>query len=489
MTDPIMRMAKSFEDVGVRLRRLESADSFKPLVVNVQSKGAVGDGVADDTAAIQASIDIVAAQTTTQGGVVYFPRGVYRVATGLVLPDLNYHSMSFVGEGRRTTRLYADSDTTILTLGVDDGNYNDYVAGTYGVGAYGVSLRIENLSFQGRWVAGGADTSRGIVDWGGGNISLQNVQFSALDYCFWGINSDINSWYDVDALYSNYGIVLERRSDQNQFNVCHFSTCKHALVFRNNTNCHVRNCTFVFNGDPYPDIDVSRDSTALGGDYAATGHHTFSDNWHEIWWAAGPKDSFIDIGITGDGIVGECRIIRPYFLWDNPFVMLWRVRVGQTTGLFIDSPLFTQANFILIPLLWVSDESATPMSQHIVIQAAWSRYGPAEDWVTLEAGSLANVFVVLPEYGTYEAQDDKYAITSSSPPRLVLRLLGDAVAQVDLGTRRLIYGAAAPILGAGTWAIGDIVLNTAPTAGGTIGWVCTAAGDPGTWKTWGAITA
>lgn len=40
----------------------------------------------------------------------------------------------------------------------------------------------------------------------------------------------------------------------------------------------------------------------------------------------------------------------------------------------------------------------------------------------------------------------------------------------------------------GTWAVGDIVFNESPTAGGYIGWVCTTAGTPGTWKTFGAIT-
>lgn len=39
----------------------------------------------------------------------------------------------------------------------------------------------------------------------------------------------------------------------------------------------------------------------------------------------------------------------------------------------------------------------------------------------------------------------------------------------------------------GTWAVGDIVWDTSPTAGGTIGWVCTTAGTPGTWKAFGTI--
>lgn len=42
---------------------------------------------------------------------------------------------------------------------------------------------------------------------------------------------------------------------------------------------------------------------------------------------------------------------------------------------------------------------------------------------------------------------------------------------------------------AGTYRLGDRVWNNAPAASGTIGWVCTAAGTPGTWKTFGAIGA
>lgn len=41
----------------------------------------------------------------------------------------------------------------------------------------------------------------------------------------------------------------------------------------------------------------------------------------------------------------------------------------------------------------------------------------------------------------------------------------------------------------GTWRVGDIVWDSAPAAGGAIGWICTTAGTPGTWKTFGAIAA
>ena len=59
-----------------------------------------------------------------------------------------------------------------------------------------------------------------------------------------------------------------------------------------------------------------------------------------------------------------------------------------------------------------------------------------------------------------------------------------------LGTadgRRVMRSSAAP--SSGTYAVGDIVYHTAPAAGGNIGWVCTTAGTPGTWKTFGDIAA
>lgn len=49
------------------------------------------------------------------------------------------------------------------------------------------------------------------------------------------------------------------------------------------------------------------------------------------------------------------------------------------------------------------------------------------------------------------------------------------------------YGTAAPV--SGTWRKGDRVINTSVAAAGYIGWVCTVAGTPGTWKGYGLIQA
>ena len=52
----------------------------------------------------------------------------------------------------------------------------------------------------------------------------------------------------------------------------------------------------------------------------------------------------------------------------------------------------------------------------------------------------------------------------------------------------LLRTVAATAPASGDYLVGDIVYNSAPVAGGFIGFVCTTAGSPGTWKTFGAIS-
>lgn len=52
---------------------------------------------------------------------------------------------------------------------------------------------------------------------------------------------------------------------------------------------------------------------------------------------------------------------------------------------------------------------------------------------------------------------------------------------------KILSGSAAPTTD--YWKIGSIVYNTAPSAGGNIGWVCVGEGTPGIWKTFGTIAS
>jgi len=69
----------------------------------------------------------------------------------------------------------------------------------------------------------------------------------------------------------------------------------------------------------------------------------------------------------------------------------------------------------------------------------------------------------------------------------VIRALEQELNLLSAG-RLSVRGRAASVPTVGSYAVGDIVFNSAPTAGGTIGWVCTDD-SPLTFKTWGAIAA
>lgn len=80
--------------VGRAIRDI--AAQMSPFTVNVRANGAVGDGVADDTAAIRACI---AALKAFGGGTLYFPQGRYKVST----PDTNLACLWIDFDGVRIT--------------------------------------------------------------------------------------------------------------------------------------------------------------------------------------------------------------------------------------------------------------------------------------------------------------------------------------------------------------------------------------------------
>jgi hypothetical protein len=85
-------------------------------MVSVKDFGAVGDGVTDDTAAIQAAIDSLDTNTdTVTGGIVYFPRGRYLVSATINVRTINAFglaSLKLVGEGLHNTVIQAKSGFT-----------------------------------------------------------------------------------------------------------------------------------------------------------------------------------------------------------------------------------------------------------------------------------------------------------------------------------------------------------------------------------------
>ena len=81
------------------------------LVYNVKDHGAIGNGVADDTAALQAAID---AQPVS-GGVIFLPNGTYKITSALNLRS----NITIYGEGTQATKIKQTSTTANGLRGID----------------------------------------------------------------------------------------------------------------------------------------------------------------------------------------------------------------------------------------------------------------------------------------------------------------------------------------------------------------------------------
>lgn len=95
----------------------ETIEVLTQQVFNVKEStfGTVGDGVTDDTTAIQAAINAAIAAV---GGVVFFPAGTYRITSALNVPRT--YGWAILGSGRETTIIVQDTDNTpIFNLGSD----------------------------------------------------------------------------------------------------------------------------------------------------------------------------------------------------------------------------------------------------------------------------------------------------------------------------------------------------------------------------------
>tara|TARA_R100000773_G_C4218414_1_gene116891 strand:- start:272 stop:2218 length:1947 start_codon:yes stop_codon:yes gene_type:complete len=77
-----------------------TVDSKLKDVISVLDFGAKGDGITDDTAAIQAAIDSIKGTEPTGGGVVRLPKGIYRTNGPLII----YSNVCLMGDG--LTRTY-----------------------------------------------------------------------------------------------------------------------------------------------------------------------------------------------------------------------------------------------------------------------------------------------------------------------------------------------------------------------------------------------
>lgn len=170
--------------------------------VNVLDFGAVGNGIANDTVAIQAAIDY--ADTQTPKPVVHLPAGKYKITASLKLKS----NTSIRGDGPYATIIDAASLPANTSAIRPDFGENP----TYSQRTIGWDLRDFFISGnQASFVTG----SKGVNMGSTGYCYIANVWVYYMDTCFWTTNNGYyNKWENIKA-YGNVGMYLQSDGGAN----------------------------------------------------------------------------------------------------------------------------------------------------------------------------------------------------------------------------------------------------------------------------------
>jgi hypothetical protein len=221
---------------------------------NVQAYGATGNGVTNDTAAIQAAIN--AAGPTNAA--VYFPAGVY-IAVGLVITPITNpstglatHNPSLIGDGSRSSIIKRPPNVNghLLTISFIDQS---------ATAARAAQTRITGLGFDG--TPGTATTGHSIYcpDGPGGSLYgyapwLEDVFLDGSPqyglYC--GNQRNFGYFQRVNGLYSNSNLLNFQNNGDHSFVQCAIgcplTNTQDVVVFNNVFSAKFFGCDFFHNG-------------------------------------------------------------------------------------------------------------------------------------------------------------------------------------------------------------------------------------------------
>jgi hypothetical protein len=477
---------------------------------NVKWFGAKGDGSTDDTTAITRAI-AQALHSSNDHRLVYLPGGEYKVTSTIAIADYGLKIEGVrdrrpvsVSNETGATRINYTGTGELFEIGTDP-SPDPYDNGDYD-GYHGFEMR--NISMK---YTGGTTTALGngngnfgtgtyaIRDWKGGSIRLENVWIENFAYGFWGIQSDLNRFQDVWPRYCNVGIELGPRCDQ--FTGIHIATLYNDtdVILDRCENANFIACKFIQGGSSteFP-IDIGSTYTSRGAEGIV-----FTGCWFEhLGNAYSVIDSFIRIGYLGGSDDNQqtqgVTFYNPHILTNvspttpraNYFMTIGNgthIRVDQMTGRPDNLADLFEYLGATDPQVWlfgpydsgttldmVQTGSGTPDFNKFLYAAGFNQLSSRLGWF----------------YNFREPPDNNkdHRIGADADDTFVVDFVNSSnETKRILISRRLRHGSAAPA--SGTWAQGDIVLDTTPSASGTIGWVCTTGGSPGTWKAWGTIAA
>ena len=396
--------------------------------VNVKDFGATGDGTTDDTAAIQAAINYCT-NLSNRKQTLYFPganaAAVYKITAPLVVNG----RLNVVGDGEFSTVIQAFN----FTAGQYIFDFNNEAADNV---FFGGMRQIRLLSNNG--------LPNGIRMRNTSYWTLKNVEVSglALGIYITGTICFSNFFEQVTGYgISTYTVQMDNFTGGGQY------------VFNG--------CTFTGTDGFYLSDTAATDSIAFYG-----------CNFEQCV----TTDIFIEGTVRGLTISG-CRSEG----LNGPVSFLIRPDPGKAVeGLSITG------------CFWIADAgNAYPVSiggsggvvQGFSITGNTANYIGFLGFVSLNGAGVAGVIS-----GNYCDSSPTDKIVSVPRAGVVSFSNYNSSGAMTNYNGLIVEGRAAAAPTTGTYAVGSIIYNTAPASAGYIGFVCTVAGTPGTWQTFGLIS-
>ena len=205
---------------------------------------------------------------------------------------------------------------------------------------------------------------------------------------------------------------------------------------------------------------------------------------------------YLDYGIWEDltisnNILCNCGTVKSSNIFAGNKVPLYVTVAIQSDATISDNTIIDNSSTTSITdFIWVRDESTPQTYKYEITDNIFKLNASADissitDYVEIYRGTKVFFKGLIP--------------LSSIRMPLINGGVGSFANETDTGDvifktgstvsswRRTTYGTAIP--NSGYWRNGEICINTSPSAGGYVGWVCVTDGEPGTWKGFGEIEA
>lgn len=437
-------------------------------VVSVKDFGAVGDGVTDDLAAFRAAIASQSDPTnSSRGGTIFIPRGKYYLSDTLEISSRI--TLQGAGNGPNFDGTFGAPVALIFPVNKTGiriySSFDTPVTGTTGMYSELRDFQVRRTDYAG---SGTAPAGTGYGVYSTATIYAENVRVM-------GFSQD--GWY----IHGN-GAGLTGNSNLSQLLKCDsFGNRGYGIRFNGSdaNACLIQNCDATSNG-----LAGFQDESFLGNTYVAchgAGNNVLNSPPFVDYRSTNINARNVYLGCYSEG--GTNNIIAP------SVVLGGVLGASASAGSTASPPLILGTNSYGAPINHVNESSAT---NRPYFQAG----GQDASNTVFQFGKTDSTFYRVDYYAGGTDPWFRFLLNNSVAPisfpnSATMRAAGPLVGGLFYGdpfnNYAHSYASAAPA--SGTWVRGDIVYSNTPSASGFIGWVCVASGTPGTWKTWGAISA